>query len=101
MLAALGPDRMSKWQDQKAEINRRALARLTKALPVIFPPGVLGRALGRPFIPPTPRLAILECPQRTGAVVATAAGPSLRANGRPPLEECRSGPSRAALPCLE
>jgi hypothetical protein len=58
MLAALGPDRMSKWQDQRAEINRRALARLTKALPGIFPSGVLSRALGRPFIPPTPRLAI-------------------------------------------
>jgi hypothetical protein len=27
-------------------------------LPDIFPPGVLGRALRRPFIPPTPRLAI-------------------------------------------
>src|SRR6201987_1348430 len=58
MLAALGPDRMSKWQEQKAEINQRALARLTKALPGIFPSGVLPRALSRPFIPPTPRLAI-------------------------------------------
>src|SRR5580700_12028976 len=58
MLAALGPYRMSTWQEQKAEINRRALARLTKALPAIFPAGVLSRALARPFIPPTPRLAI-------------------------------------------
>jgi hypothetical protein len=38
--------------------NRRALARLAKALPPIFPPGVLTRALNRPFIPPTPRLAV-------------------------------------------
>jgi hypothetical protein len=58
MLARLGPDRMSKWQAQKTEINRRALARLTKALPGIFPSAVLARALARPFIPPTPRLAI-------------------------------------------
>jgi hypothetical protein len=58
MLAALGPYRMSTWQEQTAEINRRALARLTKALPAIFPAGVLSRALARPFIPPTPRLAI-------------------------------------------
>jgi hypothetical protein len=49
---------MSKWQDQKAEINRRALIRLRRALPGIFPSGVLARALTRPFIPPTPRLAI-------------------------------------------
>ncbi len=49
---------MSKWQEQKAEINCRALTRLTKALPGIFPSGVLNRALTRPFIPPTPRLAI-------------------------------------------
>ena len=49
---------MSKWQEEKAEKNRRSLARLTKALPRIFPSAVLSRALGRPFVPPTPRLAI-------------------------------------------
>jgi hypothetical protein len=42
----------------QAERNRRSFARLSKALPVIFPLGVLARALNRPFIPPTPRLAI-------------------------------------------
>ena len=42
----------------RAVRNRLALARLTKALPAIFPAGVLTRALNRPFIPPTPRLAI-------------------------------------------
>jgi hypothetical protein len=46
---------MSEW---RAERNRRALARLEKALPDIFPALVLRRALGRPFIPPMPRLAI-------------------------------------------
>jgi len=49
---------MSRWQDEKAERNRRAVARLTKALPSIFPSAVLSRALGRSFVPPTPRLAI-------------------------------------------
>jgi hypothetical protein len=49
---------MSKWQEEKAERNRRSLIRLTAALPTIFPPAVLSRALGQPFIPPTPRLAI-------------------------------------------
>ena len=49
---------MSKWRVEKAERNRRSRARLTKALPCIFPSTVLFRALGRPFIPPTPRLAI-------------------------------------------
>jgi hypothetical protein len=49
---------MAKWQEHKSAINERALARLTRALPDVFPPAVLSRALGRPFIPPTPRLAI-------------------------------------------
>lgn len=49
---------MSRWQDEKAERNRQAIARLRKALPDVFPPAVLARALSRPFVPPTPRLAI-------------------------------------------
>ena len=49
---------MSKWQDERAERNRQSIARLTRALPDPFPPVVLKRALGRPFVPPTPRLAI-------------------------------------------
>src|SRR5580658_2820191 len=49
---------MSRWQDEKAERNRRAVARLTKASPPVFPSAVLSRALSRPFVPPTPRLAI-------------------------------------------
>jgi hypothetical protein len=53
-----GRSRMSDWQTEKAERNRKSLARLSKSLPAIFPPAVLARALSRPFIPPTPRLAI-------------------------------------------
>jgi hypothetical protein len=49
---------MSEWKARKAAINERALARLTRALPDVFPPAVLGRAIERPFIPPTPRLAV-------------------------------------------
>jgi hypothetical protein len=46
---------MSEWRD---EINRKALARLTRALPAVFPRPVLVHALGRRFTPPMPRLAI-------------------------------------------
>ena len=49
---------MSKWEAERAERNRRSIARLTKSLPGVFPSAVLSRALGRPFAPPTPRLAI-------------------------------------------
>src|SRR5436190_12233185 len=42
----------------RAERNRKALARLTKALPASFPAPVLTYALKRAFIPPMPRLAI-------------------------------------------
>jgi hypothetical protein len=49
---------MSKWKDEKAERNRQSLIRLTKVLPPIFPSAVLSRALDRPFVPPTPRLAM-------------------------------------------
>lgn len=46
---------MSEWRDAK---NRRALARLNRALPAVFPAAVLSHALARPFIPPMPRLAV-------------------------------------------
>src|ERR1700749_2500892 len=49
---------MSSWQERKAERNRQSVARLNRALPDVFPSLVLSRALGRPFVPPTPRLAI-------------------------------------------
>ncbi len=35
---------MSNWQAEQAERNRKSLARLTKALPAIFPPAVLARS---------------------------------------------------------
>jgi hypothetical protein len=38
--------------------NRKARARLERALPAIFPAHVLAQALARRFIPPMPRLAI-------------------------------------------
>jgi len=47
--------KMSEW---RAERNRKALARLERALPDIFPAPVLDHALRRPFTPPTPRLAV-------------------------------------------
>ena len=46
---------MSAWKDEK---NARALARLNKALPDVFPKTVLAHALSRPLVPPTPRLAM-------------------------------------------
>src|SRR5947209_20461867 len=46
---------MSQWRD---EINRKALARLTVALPAVFPQPALIHALGRRFTPPMPRLAV-------------------------------------------
>ena len=38
----------------------QSLVRLNSALPRIFPSAVLSWALGRPFVPPTPRLAGLR-----------------------------------------
>jgi hypothetical protein len=49
---------VSRWQEEKAERNRKALARLSNSLPTIFPSAVLAHALVQPFIPPTPRLAV-------------------------------------------
>jgi hypothetical protein len=49
---------MPTWAELKAERNRQSEARLNRALPEIFPPFVLARALGRSFVPPTPRLAV-------------------------------------------
>jgi hypothetical protein len=42
----------------RAERNERAVARLRRSLPDVFPGGVLVHALAKPFIPPTPRRAI-------------------------------------------
>jgi hypothetical protein len=75
---------MSKWQAQKAERNRQSLLRLTKALPLVFPPAVLARALDRPFIPPTPRLAI-ESYWRAHPIRADRLSRALAARTGPPL----------------
>ncbi len=47
--------RMSETRDA---YNRRALARLTRALPEVFPKPALIYALGRSWTPPMPRLAV-------------------------------------------
>jgi hypothetical protein len=46
---------MSDFRDAR---NQRSLQRLERALPEVFPRAVLALALSRPFIPPTPRLAV-------------------------------------------
>jgi hypothetical protein len=53
--SACHPCRMSTFRDAR---NQRSLQRLERALPEIFPRAVFDRAVTRPFIPPTPRLAI-------------------------------------------
>jgi hypothetical protein len=88
---------MSKWKEEKAEKNRRSLARLTKA-PRIFPSDVLSRALGRPFVPPTPRLAIDSYwgvhPLRTDRLARALAG-----RGEAPSGWCwRLGDRKIGLP---
>src|SRR5262249_57167605 len=84
MASSVGPD-MSKWQDEKEERNRRAVERLSKSLPAIFPPVVLARALSRPFIPPTPRLAIDSYwrahPNRADRLARAPAAPSRAPEG--------------------
>jgi hypothetical protein len=47
-----------KMSETRELANRRALARLTKALPDIFPAPVLAHALARRWTPPMPRLAV-------------------------------------------
>lgn len=47
-----------KGSEWRAMRNERSLARLTRALPPVFPQAVLRHALSRPLIPPTPRLAV-------------------------------------------
>src|SRR5690606_17570908 len=42
----------------RAQRNAKALARLEKSLPTIFPTVVLAHAKRMPFIPPTPRLCV-------------------------------------------
>lgn len=83
MASSMGPN-VSKWQDEKAERNRQSLVRLAKVLPAVFPPVVLARALTRPFIPPTPRLAI-ESYWRAHPIRADRLARALAAKTGPPV----------------
>jgi hypothetical protein len=75
---------MSNWQTERAERNKRSLVRLSRCLPPVFPPAVLARALGRPFTPPTPRLAI-ESYWRAHPIRADRLARALAARTGPPL----------------
>src|SRR6516164_1185534 len=90
---------MSSWQAEKAERNRRSLTRLSRALPAIFPPAVLARALSRPFIPPTPRLAI-ESYWRAHPIRADRLARALVARTGAPLDWtwCISDKRKSGLP---
>jgi hypothetical protein len=65
-------------------INRKALARLDKALPEVFPAPALTHAMGRRFAPPRPRLAIdsywrahpVRADRLARAVAAKSGGPA-------------------------
>ena len=46
---------MAQWREDR---NARSRARLAKALPLVFPAPVTLHALGRPLVPPLPRLAV-------------------------------------------
>ena len=89
---------MSSWQDLRAERNRRSVLRLNKALPPIFPRAVLSRALARPFIPPTPRLAI-ESYWAAHPLRADRLARALAARSQPPSRwTWRLGDRRSGLP---
>jgi hypothetical protein len=85
---------MSNWQTEKAEQNRNSFARLSKSLPAIFPPAVLSRALNRPFIPPTPRLAVESYWRAHTLRAESSLSPNLRISDRRmfgDLESCLFG----------
>ena len=90
---------MSGWQELRAERNRRSLDRLTGVLPAIFPRGVLTRALGRPFVPPTPRLAV-ESYWGAHPIRADRLARALGARSQAPAGwTWRLGDRRSDLPC--
>jgi hypothetical protein len=67
----------------RAERNAKALARLERNLPEIFPKHVLAHALSRPFIPPTPRRAV-EAYWRKHPIRADKLARALAALSTPP-----------------
>ena len=97
--AATGGGRtISGWNEQKAERNQRSVLRLNKALPLIFPRAVLARALARPFVPPTPRLAI-ESYWSAHPIRADHLARALAALSQPPRGwTWRLGDRRSGLP---
>lgn len=87
----------------RAERNRKALARLERALPAIFPDIVLAHAHRRPFTPPTPRLAV-DSYWRAHVVRADRLARALAAKSGPPagwtwrLAGGRENPHASDLP---
>lgn len=86
--------RASEWREAR---NAQARARLHKALPAIFPAPVLRHALARPFVPPTPRLAV-ESYWRTQPLRADRLARGLAArSGHPEGWTWRLGPKEEGL----
>jgi hypothetical protein len=89
---------MLDWQELRAERNGRSVVRLNKALPPIFPRVVLARALARPFVPPTPRLAI-ESYWSAHPIRADRLARALAARSQAPRDwTWRLGERRSGLP---
>lgn len=87
---------MSAASEWRAARNLRARARLERALPAVFPAPVLGHALARPLIPPTPRLAV-ESYWRAHVLRADRLARGLAARtGTPEGWVWRAGPEAAA-----
>jgi hypothetical protein len=86
------------WEELETERNRRSVLRLNKALPSMFPRAVLVRALLRPFVPPTPRLAV-ESYWRAHPIRADRLARALAARSHAPEGWAwRLGDRRSGLP---
>src|SRR5918993_2182900 len=92
-------DGMSKAPSRfRAERNERALARLKRSLPAVFPASVLVHALNKAFVPPTPRRAVESYwgahPLRADRLARTLA----KRSGTPQGWSWRLGPKASGLP---
>jgi hypothetical protein len=82
----------------RAERNERALVRLRRSLPAVFPAGVLVHALNKAFVPPTPRRAV-ESYWRAHPLRADGLARALAARSRAPQGwSWRLGPKASGLP---
>src|SRR5262245_46563641 len=72
-----------KMSETRHAYNRRAVARLKRAVPAIFPAPVLAHALGRRWTPPMPRLAV-DAYWRAHVVRADRLARALAAKGGAP-----------------